>query len=143
MKTSLNTKAKTKAFGIRVCSGIGNGISGGTGLGVSGGLGMQGGLNGGRGYIEGLEMLDKMVVVTATMEVMMRSQYGVHDEKYYTDFTEERSGDEAGDIKGEYTLALPNDKIQHFVYHADGTFGATIMEVTYKGGGRHPDVIHH
>ena len=64
-------------------------------------------------------------------------KYGVHDDKYYTDFTEERSGY----ISGDYTVALPNDKIQHFVYHADGKYGGTIVEVTYKGGGPHPDVI--
>ena len=44
-------------------------------------------------------------------------KYGVHDDKYYTDFTEERSGDEAGNIKGEYTVALPDGRVQDVVYH--------------------------
>merc|ERR1711970_1241388 len=29
-------------------------------------------------------------------------EYGVHDDKYYTDFSEHRSGDEYGNIVGEY-----------------------------------------
>merc|ERR1719312_332204 len=50
-------------------------------------------------------------------------QYGVHGAKYYTDFSEARSGDEAGNIKGEYTVALPDGRIQHVIYHADGNYG--------------------
>ena len=70
-------------------------------------------------------------------------QYGVHDDKYYTDFSEVRSGDEAGNIKGEYTVALPDGRIQHVIYHADGNYGGTVMEVKYSGEARHPDVVHH
>ena len=70
-------------------------------------------------------------------------QYGVHDDKYYTDFSEVRSGDEAGNIKGEYTVALPDGRIQHVIYHADGGYGGTIMEVKYDGEARHPDVVQH
>jgi hypothetical protein len=70
-------------------------------------------------------------------------QYGVHDDKYYTDFSEVRSGNEAGNIKGEYTVALPDGRIQHVIYHADGNYGGTIMEVNYDGEARHPDVVHH
>ena len=31
-------------------------------------------------------------------------EYGVHDDKYYTDFSEQRSGDEYGNIVGEYQV---------------------------------------
>merc|ERR1712105_549088 len=54
-------------------------------------------------------------------------KYGVHDDKYYTDFGEERSGDEAGNIKGEYYVHLPDGRVQHVIYHADGNYGGTIM----------------
>merc|ERR1711887_475214 len=70
-------------------------------------------------------------------------QYGVHDEKYYTDFSEVRSGDEAGNIKGEYQVPLPDGRVQHVIYHADGNYGGTIMEVTYDGEAHHPDIVHH
>ena len=32
-------------------------------------------------------------------------EYGVHDDKYYTDFSEQRSGDEYGNIVGEYQVS--------------------------------------
>ena len=69
-------------------------------------------------------------------------QYGVHDDKYYTDFSEVRTGDEAGNIKGEYSVHLPDGRIQHVIYHADGNYGGTIMEVKYDGEARHPDIVH-
>merc|ERR1719320_1779403 len=55
-------------------------------------------------------------------------EYGVHDDKYHTDFSEQRSGDESGSMKGEYTVALPDGRVQHVIYHADGGYGGTIME---------------
>ena len=70
-------------------------------------------------------------------------QYGVHDDKYYTDFSEVRTGDEAGNIKGEYYVHLPDGRVQHVIYHADGNYGGTIMEVKYDGEAHHPDVVHH
>jgi len=70
-------------------------------------------------------------------------QYGVHDDKYYTDFSEVRTGDEAGNIKGEYSVALPDGRIQHVIYLADGNYGGTVMDVKYDGEAHHPDVVHH
>ena len=69
-------------------------------------------------------------------------EYGVHDDKYHTEFSEHRSGDEAGNIKGEYTVALPDGRIQHVSYIADN-YGGTTMEISYKGESRHPDVVQH
>ena len=68
-------------------------------------------------------------------------QYGVHDDKYHTDFSEVRSGDEAGNIKGEYSVHLPDGRIQHVIYHADGNYGGTVMEVKYSGEASHPDIV--
>ena len=70
-------------------------------------------------------------------------EYGVHDDKYYTDFSESRSGDEAGNIVGEYQVALPDGRIQYVKYRADGGYGGTVMEVSYKGEARYPDVVSH
>merc|ERR1712168_430233 len=66
-------------------------------------------------------------------------EYGVHDDKYHTDFSEQRSGDESGSMKGEYTVALPDGRVQHVIYHADGGYGGTIMEVKYSGEAHHPE----
>ena len=38
-------------------------------------------------------------------------EYGVHDDKYHTDFSEQRSGDESGSMKGEYSVALPDGRV--------------------------------
>ena len=67
----------------------------------------------------------------------------MHDAKYYTDFSEARTGDEAGNIKGEYTVALPDGRIQHVIYHADGNYGGTVMDVKYDGEAHHPDIVQH
>ena len=66
-------------------------------------------------------------------------EYGVHDDHYYTDFSEHRSGDEAGNIYGYYEVALPDGRIQHVDYKADGHYGGTVMEVKYTGEARHPE----
>merc|ERR1712002_1006857 len=66
-------------------------------------------------------------------------EYGVHDDKYHTDFSEQRSGDESGSMKGEYTVALPDGRVQHVIYHADGGYGGTIMEFKYSGEAHHPE----
>ena len=34
-------------------------------------------------------------------------EYGVHDDKYHTEFHEERYGDEEGNMKGEYMVQGP------------------------------------
>ena len=70
-------------------------------------------------------------------------KYGVHDDKYYTDFGEERTGDEAGNMKGEYYVHLPDGRVQHVIYHADGNYGGTVMEVRYDGEAKHPDYHGH
>ena len=66
-------------------------------------------------------------------------EYGVHDDKYYTDFSEQRTGDEYGNIVGEYQVALPDGRIQYVKYKADANYGGTTMEVSYKGEARHPE----
>jgi len=66
-------------------------------------------------------------------------EYGVHDDKYYTDFSEQRTGDEYGNIVGEYQVALPDGRIQYVTYKADANYGGTTMEVSYKGEARHPE----
>merc|ERR1719244_1552069 len=70
-------------------------------------------------------------------------EYGVHDDTYHTDFSEQRTGDETGSMKGEYTVALPDGRIQHVIYHADGGYGGTVMEVKYSGEAHHPEYHGH
>ena len=51
-----------------------------------------------------------------------------------------REGDEHGNMVGEYSVALPDGRIQHVRYNAD-TIRGTIMEVTYEGEAHHPDIV--
>merc|ERR1719308_111414 len=56
-------------------------------------------------------------------------EYGVHDDKYYTDFSEHRAGDEYGNIVGEYQVARPDGRIQYVKYTADSTTIVTISSI--------------
>ena len=82
--------------------------------------------------------------------------YGVHDPHTHQDYSEHRwhqtiyvwldqycncrEGDEHGNMVGEYSVALPDGRIQHVRYNAD-TIRGTIMEVTYEGEAHHPDIV--
>ena len=117
------------------------GAGGGSLGGISGGSGSLGGNGGYGGYNEGY--YDGYNGGYDEHPDPFYFKYGVHDDKYYTDFTEERSGDEAGNIKGAYSVALPDGRLQDVVYHADGNYGGTVMDVSYKGEARHPDSGHY
>merc|ERR1711875_144329 len=119
---SVGASAMASPAGV---GGIGGGLVGGHGGGIVGG---HGGGHGGDYH----EQPDPF-----------KFEYGVHDDKYYTDFSEHRAGDEYGNIVGEYQVALPDGRIQYVKYTADGNYGGTIMEVSYKGEARHPDIVAH
>ena len=129
------------AFGSPAGIGLGGSIGGGHigrgGIGIGGGL--VGGHGGGHvehsGPVHGDHYNEQ--------PDPFKFEYGVHDDKYYTDFSEHRSGDEYGNIVGEYQVALPDGRIQYVKYTADGNYGGTVMEVSYKGEARHPDIVHH
>ena len=104
----------------------------GQALGLPAPAGVSGGVGGGHGEDHYDEKPDPF-----------HFKYGVHDDKYYTDFSEERYGDEAGNIKGEYSVHLPDGRIQHVTYYADGNYGGTTMEVTYSGEAKHPEYHGH
>eukprot|EP00091_Calanus_sinicus_P007774 TRINITY_DN18_c0_g1_i8.p1 TRINITY_DN18_c0_g1~~TRINITY_DN18_c0_g1_i8.p1 ORF type:complete len:186 (-),score=79.83 TRINITY_DN18_c0_g1_i8:78-575(-) len=140
MKVSVSVLVSAFALSIGSPAGIGLGGSiGGHGGGLVGGHGGGIGLGGGHvvhsGPVHGGDYNEQ--------PDPFKFEYGVHDDKYYTDFSEHRSGDEYGNIVGEYQVALPDGRIQYVKYTADGNYGGTIMEVSYKGEARHPDIVHH
>merc|ERR1711970_368985 len=128
MKLSISLLVSVGASAMASPAGVG-GIGGGHVGGIVGGHG--GGIVGGHGG-DYHEQPDPF-----------KFEYGVRDDKYYTDFSEHRSGDEYGNIVGEYQVALPDGRIQYVKYTADGNYGGTIMEVSYKGEARHPDIVAH
>ena len=48
-----------------------------------------------------------------------------------------------GNLSLCYQVALPDGRIQHVRYTAEGNYGGTTMEVTYSGEARHPDPAPH
>merc|ERR1711875_154001 len=91
MKLSISLLVSVGASAMASPAGVG-GIGGGGVGGLVGGLG--GGHVGGHGG-DYHEQPDPF-----------KFEYGVHDDKYYTDFSEHRAGDEYGNIVGEYQVAL-------------------------------------
>merc|ERR1712113_128561 len=59
-------------------------------------------------------------------------QYGVADDYSKANFQKAESQDEGGNVQGEYTIALPDGRIQHTKYTADPLNGY-IADVTYEG----------
>merc|ERR1711892_883696 len=59
-------------------------------------------------------------------------QYGVADDYSKANFQKAESQDAGGNVQGEYTIALPDGRIQHTKYTADPVNGY-IADVTYEG----------
>ena len=59
-------------------------------------------------------------------------QYGVADDYSKANFQKAESQDEGGNVQGEYTIALPDGRIQHTKYTADPLNGY-IADVSYEG----------
>merc|ERR1711931_34824 len=64
-------------------------------------------------------------------------QYGVADDYSKANFQKAESQDEGGNVQGEYTIALPDGRIQHTKYTADPLNGY-IADVTYEGQAVYP-----
>merc|ERR1711982_264999 len=64
-------------------------------------------------------------------------QYGVADDYSKANFQKVESQDEGGNVQGEYTIALPDGRIQHTKYTADPLNGY-IADVTYEGQAVYP-----
>merc|ERR1712083_1120338 len=67
-------------------------------------------------------------------------EYGVADQYSGAQFAETQTQDEAGVVKGSYSVALPDGRTQIVNYHADH-HGGYVAEVTYEGTAVYPD--HH
>ena len=52
------------------------------------------------------------------------------------------SGNIAGNVKGSYTVALPDGRIQHVTYHADH-YNGFVSDVKYEGHAAYPDHVGH
>jgi len=66
--------------------------------------------------------------------------YGVADDYSKATFNAAETGDGAGNAEGSYTVALPDGRIQHVNYKADGYEGY-VAEVTYEGTAAYPVAV--
>jgi len=69
--------------------------------------------------------------------------YGVADDYSKATFNAAETGDGAGNAEGSYSVALPDGRIQHVNYKADGYEGY-VADVTYEGTAVYPEapVVH-
>merc|ERR1712061_114966 len=64
--------------------------------------------------------------------------YGVADDYSKATFNAAETGDGAGNAEGSYSVALPDGRIQHVSYKADGYEGY-VADVTYEGTAVYPE----
>ena len=64
-------------------------------------------------------------------------QYSVADDKYHINFQKQETQDAYGNVKGSFTIALPDGRIQTTTYTADDNHGFT-AEVSYTGTAQYP-----
>ena len=64
--------------------------------------------------------------------------YGVADDYSKATFNAAETGDGAGNAEGSYSVALPDGRIQHVNYKADGYKGY-VADVTYEGTAVYPE----
>merc|ERR1712152_124387 len=64
--------------------------------------------------------------------------YAVADDYSKSNFQAEESSDGAGNAQGSYSVALPDGRIQHVAYTANG-YDGYVADVTYDGTAVYPD----
>ena len=67
--------------------------------------------------------------------------YAVADDYSKANFQAAESSDGAGNAEGSYSVALPDGRIQHVNYRANG-YDGFIADVTYDGQAQYPEAVH-
>ena len=66
-------------------------------------------------------------------------QYGVQDTYSGSNYGKTETQDEAGNVNGEYTIALPDGRTQIVKYQADGN--GYVADVSYEGVAQYPENV--
>merc|ERR1711902_201790 len=66
--------------------------------------------------------------------------YAVADDYSKANFQQSESSDGAGNAEGSYSVALPDGRIQHVNYHANG-YDGYVADVTYDGTAQYPEAV--
>merc|ERR1739840_77535 len=67
--------------------------------------------------------------------------YAVADDYSKSNFNAEETSDGAGNAQGAYSVALPDGRIQHVAYTANG-YDGYVADVTYEGTAQYPEAVH-
>merc|ERR1712055_162488 len=67
-------------------------------------------------------------------------QYAVSDDYSGSNFAQSESNDGTGAVTGQYSVNLPDGRVQTVIYNANDITG-NIAEVTYSGTASYPDVV--
>merc|ERR1719418_390364 len=66
--------------------------------------------------------------------------YAVADDYSKANFNAEETSDGAGNAQGSYSVALPDGRIQHVAYTANG-YDGYVADVTYDGTAQYPEYV--
>merc|ERR1712179_623838 len=66
--------------------------------------------------------------------------YAVADDYSKANFNAEETSDGAGNAQGAYSVALPDGRIQHVAYTANG-YDGYVADVTYEGTAQYPEAV--
>ena len=66
--------------------------------------------------------------------------YAVADDYSKANFNAEETSDGAGNAQGSYSVALPDGRIQHVTYTANG-YDGYVADVTYEGTAQYPEYV--
>merc|ERR1712158_185351 len=66
--------------------------------------------------------------------------YAVSDDYSKANFNAEETSDGAGNAQGSYSVALPDGRIQHVAYTANG-YDGYVADVTYDGTAQSPEYV--
>merc|ERR1739845_13766 len=66
--------------------------------------------------------------------------YAVSDDYSKANFQAEETSDGASNVQGSYSVALPDGRIQHVNYKADG-YNGYVADVTYEGTAQYPEYV--
>merc|ERR1712152_71618 len=66
--------------------------------------------------------------------------YAVADDYSKSNFNAEETSDGAGNAQGSYSVALPDGRIQHVTYTANG-YDGYVADVTYDGTAQYPEYV--
>ena len=66
--------------------------------------------------------------------------YAVTDDYSKSNFQAEETSDGAGNAQGSYSVALPDGRIQHVTYTANG-YDGYVADVTYDGTAQYPEYV--